>query len=459
MGGITITENDTKRDIALAEKIAEKARSAGGRVFYVGGCVRDKLLYGGELRGDIDIEVHGVEPAVLWDALDSLGEPLQYGSSFGIYGLSGSALDIAIPRKEHATGRGHRDFEVFTDPFIGAEAAARRRDFTVNALMEDVLTGEIVDPYGGREDLEKRVLRCVDPASFIEDPLRVLRCARFAAVLGFSVDPATVELCSGMDLATLSRERVEGELKKALMGSEKPSVFFETLRRMRQLSPWFAELEQTVGLEQDPEYHPEGDVWTHTMEVLDRAAGYRGKAEQPYPFMMLALTHDLGKITTTEFVKGRIHAYGHESAGLPIIEGFLRRLTDEAALTGYVLNMAELHMKPNMMAFNKSPVKSTNKMFDQAASAQDLIYMAMSDHPVKSGDTPFSGDAGFLFERLERYRETMAQPYVMGRDLIAAGLEPGENFGELLEYAHKLRLAGIDKQTALKQVLAMARKK
>ena len=459
MGGITITENDTKRDIALAEKIAEKARSAGGRVFYVGGCIRDKLLYGGELRGDIDIEVHGVEPAVLWDALDSLGEPLQYGSSFGIYGLSGSALDIAIPRKEHATGRGHRDFEVFTDPFIGAEAAARRRDFTVNALMEDVLTGEIVDPYGGREDLEKRVLRCVDPASFIEDPLRVLRCARFAAVLGFSVDPATVELCSGMDLATLSRERVEGELKKALMGSEKPSVFFETLRRMRQLSPWFAELEQTVGLEQDPEYHPEGDVWTHTMEVLDRAAGYRGKAEQPYPFMMLALTHDLGKITTTEFVKGRIHAYGHESAGLPIIEGFLRRLTDEAALTGYVLNMAELHMKPNMMAFNKSPVKSTNKMFDQAASAQDLIYMAMSDHPVKSGDTPFSGDAGFLFERLERYRETMAQPYVMGRDLIAAGLEPGENFGELLEYAHKLRLAGIDKQTALKQVLAMARKK
>ncbi len=459
MGGITITENDTKRDIALAEKIAEKVQAAGGRVFYVGGCVRDKLLYGGELRGDIDIEVHGVEPAVLWDALDSVGEPLQYGSSFGIYGLSGSALDIAIPRKEHATGRGHRDFEVFTDPYIGTEAAARRRDFTVNALMEDVLTGEIVDPYGGRGDLEKRVLRCVDPSSFIEDPLRVLRCARFAAVLGFSVDPATVELCSGMDLTTLSRERVEGELKKALMASEKPSVFFETLRQMRRLSPWFAELEQTVGLEQDPEYHPEGDVWTHMMEVLDRATGFRDKAEQPYPFMMLALTHDLGKITTTEFVKGRIHAYGHESAGLPVIETFLRRLTDEASLIGYVLNMAELHMKPNMMAFNKSPVKSTNKMFDQAASAQDLIYMAMSDHPVKSGDTPFSGDAGFLSERLERYRETMAQPYVMGRDLIAAGLEPGENFGELLEYAHKLRLAGIDKETALKQVLAMARKK
>ena len=458
MGNTNNPEN-TIKDVALAEKIAEKVREAGGRVFYVGGCVRDRILYGSGLRGDIDIEVHGVEPAVLRDALNEVGEPLQYGSSFGIYGISGSDIDIAIPRKEHATGRGHRDFEVFTDPYIGAEAAARRRDFTVNALMEDVLTHEVLDPYGGRADIEKRMLRCVDPASFVEDPLRVLRCARFAAVLGFEVDPGTVELCSGMALEALSKERVEGELKKTLTGSEKPSVFFNVLKDMHQLKPWFTELEQLIGLEQDPVYHPEGDVWTHTMEVLDRAAAYRGKAEQPYPFMMLALTHDFGKIESTELVKGRIHAYGHEAAGLPIIETFLRRLTEETALISYVLNMAELHMKPNMMAFSKSPVKSTNKLFDSAASASDLIYMSMADHPVKSGDTPFSGDADFLFERLEKYKETMAQPYVMGRDLIAAGLKPGEGFGELLEYAHKLRLAGIDKETALKQVLAMARKK
>ena len=194
------------------------------------------------------------------------------------------------------------------------------------------------------------------------------------------------------------------------------------------------------------------------MEVLDRAAALRDKAEQPYAFMMLALTHDFGKIVSTEFVNGRIHAYGHETAGLPIIEGFLRRFTEETAVISYVLNMAELHMKPNMMAFSKSAVKTTNKMFDSAVSAQDLILMARADHPVQSGDTPFTGDEDFLTERLRIYKETMAKPCVMGRDLIEAGLKPGENFGELLEYAHKLRLAGIDKETALKQVLAMARK-
>ena len=407
----------------------------------------------------MDIEVHGVEPQTLWNILTEVGTPLQYGSSFGIYGLSGSDIDIAIPRKEHATGRGHRDFEIFVDPYIGPENAARRRDFTVNALMQDVLSGEILDPFGGQKDITARVLRCVDPESFIEDPLRVLRCARFAAALDFKVDPDTVKLCSSMDISALTHERVEGELKKVLTGTEKPSVFFRVLRQMDQLDAWFAELKQLIGLEQDPVYHPEGDVWTHTMEVLDRAAALRDKAEQPYAFMLLALTHDLGKIVTTEFVNGRIHAYGHETAGLPIIEGFLRRFTEETAVISYVLNMAELHMKPNMMAFNKSAVKNTNKLFDSAASAEDLILMAAADHPVKSGDTPFSGDGDFLAERLRIYSETMAKPYVMGRDLIEAGLKPGENFGELLEYAHKLRLAGIDKETALKQVLAMAGKK
>ena len=454
----TYDPEKTIRDKGLARQIADKAAALGGRVYYVGGLVRDSILYGQDAGGDVDIEVHGVEPQALWNILTEVGTPLQYGSSFGIYGISGSDIDIAIPRKEHATGRGHRDFEIFVDPYIGPDNAARRRDFTVNALMQDVLTGEILDPYGGLKDIKARVLRCVDPASFVEDPLRVLRCARFAAALDFAVDPDTVKLCASMDIRPLTKERVEGELKKVLTGTEKPSVFFRVLRQMEQLEPWFPEVKQLIGLEQDPVYHPEGDVWTHTMEVLDRAAALRDKAEQPYAFMMLALTHDFGKIVSTEFVNGRIHAYGHETAGLPIIEGFLRRFTEETAVISYVLNMAELHMKPNMMAFSKSAVKTTNKLFDSAASAQDLILMARADHPVQSGDTPFTGDVDFLTERLRVYQETMAKPYVMGRDLIEAGLKPSENFGELLEYAHKLRLAGIDKETALKQVLAMARK-
>ncbi len=438
------------------KKIAELVSADGGRAYYVGGFVRDKIL--GIENKDVDIEVYGIMPERLLEILKEVGEPLSFGSSFGIYSLKGTHIDIAMPRKEHATGRGHRDFEVCVDPFSDTKSAARRRDFTMNALMEDVLTGEIVDHFGGRQDIQDRVIRHVDDKSFAEDPLRVLRGAQFASRFGFTVAPETVELCKGIDLSALSRERVEEELKKALLKGKKPSVFFEVLREMEQLDIWFPELKSCIEVQQDPKFHPEGNVWNHSMEVLDRAAAYRDRVSDPYSFMLLAITHDLGKISTTEVIDGRIHAYGHETEGLPIAEKFLRRITGETAVIDYVLNMLPLHMKPNMVAYSKSAVKVTNRMFDEAVSPKDLIYFSMCDKPVLSGDDPFEGDSGFLFERLKVYEETMAKPYVKGQDLIDAGLEPGPYFSEVLEYAHKLRLAGIDKENALKQTLSYARK-
>lgn len=441
---------------SIERKIAYRVSELGGRVFYVGGLVRDRLL--GLENKDVDIEVHGISPEQLMDVLKELGTPLAFGSSFGVYSLAGYDIDIAMPRKERATGRGHRDFEVFVDPNIGTTEAARRRDFTMNAMMEDVLTGEIIDPFNGRNDLDKGLIRHVDTERFSEDPLRVLRAARFASVFGFEVDEETVELCRGIDLTTLSRERVEGELKKALLKGRKPSEFFRILRKMNQLRDWFPELEKLIGLEQDPEYHPEGDVWTHTMEVIDRAAAFREAAENPYAFMMLALTHDLGKIVTTEEINGRIHAYGHETEGLPIAEALLQRLTGEKAVIRYVMNMMPLHMRPNVIAYSKSAVKKSNALFDAARAPKDLIYFSMADKPVMAGDDPFTGDSDFLFERYDLYREMMAAPYVTGDDLIRAGLEPGGDFSGILAYAHKLRLAGIDKEPALKQTIAYAAK-
>ncbi len=437
-------------------KIAQAVKEKGGRAYYVGGCVRDKLM--GRPVNDTDIEVHGLEPGQLFELLSGIGEPMSYGNSFGIYSLKGMDLDIAMPRREHATGRGHRDFEVFVDPFIGTEAAARRRDFTVNAIMEDVLSGELIDPFGGAADIRAGLLRHVDDSSFSEDALRVLRCGQFAARFGFKIHPSTLELCSGMDIQSLSRERVEGELKKALLQGVKPSAFFEFLRSAGQLDHWFAELVPLCDLEQDAQFHPEGDVWIHTMEVIDRAAELRKDAVQPYAFMLLALTHDLGKASTTELVNGRIHSYGHETAGAAPAGELLDRIVSEKAVKDYVLNMIPLHMKPNVTAFNRSAVKVTNRMFDQAREPSDLILMSMADRPLWAGDVRFEGDRDFLYERLEIYRSIMAQPYVQGRDLIQAGLKPGENFAQLLEYAHKLRLAGIEKDNALKQTLSYARK-
>ena len=447
---------DRERDLALAKRLAVLAERQGGRAYFVGGYVRDALLQ--RENKDIDIEVHGLTPAQLEAILDELGERLAIGESFGIYTLRGSAIDVAMPRKEKLRGRGHRDFDVFVDPFIGTVKAAQRRDFTINAMLKDILTGALIDHFGGAEDLEKGVLRHVSDESFSEDPLRVLRCAQFASRFGFSVAEETVVLCRGMDLSTLSKERVEGELEKALLKAEKPSVFFEVLRQMDQLSCWFPELEALIGVEQDPFHHAEGDVWTHTMLVLDEAAFYRDKVEQPFAFMLAAVTHDFGKALCTEKKNGRVHAYGHELAGLPLAKQFLQRLTNDKKRIDYALNLTELHMKPGAMAAARSSGKATNHLFDESLDPVALISLSAADGKGKRAPYPYFSHEDFFYERLAIYRETMAKPYVMGRDLIEAGLSPGPDFSDILSYAHKLRLAGIEKESALKQTLAYARK-
>ncbi|MBQ6478621.1 MAG: HD domain-containing protein [Erysipelotrichaceae bacterium] len=440
------------RNKEICERIAAEVKEAGGRVFYVGGYVRDRML--AHENKDLDIEVHGIEPEKLYAILEKIAPVKSVGSSFGVYMLYGYDIDIAMPRKETATGRGHRDFEITVDPFIGYEQAARRRDFTINAMMEDVLSGEIVDPFKGMEDLNRGILRCVDPATFIEDPLRVLRGAQFASRFGFRIEADTLNLCRTIDLSTLPKERIEEELRKALVKGRKPSVFFEVLREMDQLDVWFKEVKQLIGVRQDPIYHPEGDVWTHTMEVLDRAAYYRDKVSDPFYFELLALCHDFGKILVTQEINGRIHAYDHENQGLPLIRSFLIRLSNENDLIRYVTNMTSLHMKPNAAAHDKAAIKTTNRIFDQAVEPLDLIYFSMADRPVIMGDDMFPDSSAFLFERYGIYQEMMSRPYVTGKDLIDAGLQPDESFTEILEYAHKLRLAGVNKESALKQTLA-----
>jgi len=438
----------------MAWEVARLVAEKGGRTFYVGGFVRDALIH--KENKDVDIEVHGITPKCLESILDTLGQRMTIGESFGIFGLKGYSLDIAMPRKEEARGQGHKDFDIFVDPFIGTEAAARRRDFTFNALMQDVLTGEIVDHFGGVADLHDGVLRHVNDQSFAEDPLRVLRAAQFAARFGFRVAEETVLLCSRMELAHLPRERIEGELKKALLKAERPSIFFEVLRQMDQLDHWFPEVKALIGVKQNPVYHSEGDVWKHTMMVLDEAAKLRDRAANPYWFMLAAVTHDFGKAVSTEEQDGVLHSYHHEIQGLPLAEAFLRRITWETKLIEYVLNLTEQHMKPNTVAGARSAKKVTTRMYDKSVDPEGLICLALADDRGRITQAPATDHEAFLYERLEVFKELMARPYVMGRDLIEAGLKPGVEFTEILEYAHKLRLAGIPKENALKQTLAYA---
>ena len=444
------------QNIDMARRIAEAVAEAGGTAYYIGGYVRDRLRH--KENKDIDIEVHGVTPAQLEAILDGLGERIAIGESFGIYHLKGYDLDIAMPRKEENRGKGHKDFAIFVDPFAGTMKAAQRRDFTINALMENVLTGELTDHFGGVEDLKKEVIRHVNDKSFTEDPLRVLRAAQFAARFGYTVAPETLALCRTMDLTSLPRERVMGELGKALLKAEKPSIFFESLRQMDQLGVWFPELAQTIGVQQS-RHHAEGDVWTHTMMVTDAAARFRDQLGEPLGFMLSALAHDFGKSLCTEFTNGDWHAYGHESLGLPLAERFMTRLTAEKSLIEYVLNLTALHMEPHTLAWNQASVEATNRMFDRAADPEALLCLALADSLGMISPDGTVSHEDYLRRRLAAYRDIMSRPYVMGRDLIAAGLSPSEHFSDYLACAHRLRLAGVPKEEALREVLAMAEEK
>ena len=428
----------------IEKQIAQLVKEKGGRTFYVGGYVRDKLL--NRENKDVDIEIHGINEEQLQDILKQVGDPISYGKSFGVYSLKGYDIDIALPRSEKAIGKGHKDFKIDVDPFIGYKQAARRRDITINALMQDVLTDEILDYYNGLDDLKNKIIRQVDSSTFIEDPLRVLRVAQFASRFEFEVAQETIELCKTIDLSFLSKERVEEELRKCLLKGKKPSIFFDTLNKMNQLDYWFKEIKDLISIKQDPIYHPEGDVYIHTMQVIDRAVKYRNKCKS-YEFMLLCLTHDFGKIICSQNINGRIHAYEHEVKEIPIIDNFIKRIANRKEVITYLKNMVPLHMLPNKCASDNSRIKKTNKMFYCAIEPTDLIYFSYCD----KGD---EDNSLYLNQRYEEYKSMIIKPYVTGNDLIKAGIKQDKNFHELIEYATKLRLAEVNKDDALKQVLA-----
>ena len=441
------------QDLEMAGKLASAVAEAGGRAYFVGGFVRDQLM--GHPCKDVDVEVHGLTPLQLEGILDTLGQRTVMGASFGVYGLRYYDIDIAMSRSETNTGRGHKDFSVFVDPFLGTRKAAIRRDFTINAMMQDVLTGEIIDHFGGQEDLEAGIIRHVNDESFGEDPLRVLRAAQFAARFAFTVAPETIAICKTMDLAALAGERIMEELNKALLKAERPSVFFDVLREMDQLACWFPEVAALIGVEQEARFHPEGDVYTHTMMVLDQAALLRDRAINPRGLMLAALCHDFGKPETTREIDGRIRSFGHEQAGIAFATAFISRTKNEVRLKKYVENMVLLHMRPNALVHMQSGSKAYMKLFDLSVEPSDLLLLAQADHCGRGG---YGDDYGAirskLHDMLDVYQELMAQPEVKGEDLIKAGVKPGKAMGKAIAYAHKLHLSGVNRENALVQTLA-----
>lgn len=455
------------KDEILAKKIAIEVNKAGGSAYYVGGYVRDDIL--GIPNKDIDIEIHNIELNVLENILKQFGniEKRTVGNNFGIYNINRFNLDISLPRKETAIGKGHKDFDIIVDPYLSLKESAKRRDFTINALMKNILTGEIIDYYGGLDDLKKGIIRHIDDNTFAEDPLRVLRACQFAARFDFDIAPETIELCKNMDISTLPKERVAGELTKALIKGNKPSIFFNSLYEIKQ-TEWFKEIFDLKDVKQDTVYHPEGDVYEHTMSVIDEASTlFPTGIDNPdryLPFMLSALCHDFGKLNTTKINnKGRICAINHEKTGIPLANDFLDRIYNNKGFTRYVDNMIEFHMKAHSCFNNKAKIKSTNLLFDKLLYPTDFIHLAYADsigHNIQKLDNKqfnmFLGKAmrenEFLINRYFNYKDRKSQPHITANNLIELGLKPSPLYKEILDKAWNLHLKGVNKENVLKQV-------
>lgn len=438
-------------DIEVSRAIANQVSRVGGRTYYVGGYVRDQLL--GKENKDIDIEVYGILPEQLKNICRKYGRIDEVGQSFGIIKIHGYDVDISMPRTEHSTGNGHKDFSVNVDPFMATEEAAKRRDFTINAIMQDVLSGTYIDHFHGMDDLEKGIIRHINDVTFIEDALRVFRAAQFAARFNFSVSKETLDLCNKVNVSLLPKERVFEETNKALLKSGKPSRYFEMLYEIGKLDPFFPYMGDLKYIEQEPEYHPEGNVWNHTMIVLDECAGKRHMAEYALGYMYAALFHDYGKIIATKYdeMKKKWSAIGHAKQGIPLVKDSISRITNEKKLTDYVMNMVAMHMEPHMMEKNSS-YKKTNRMFDRSVSPKDLIMLAYCDTMGKGKADLELFQSGWWTERLDTYFKIITEPEVSGKDLISLGYTPGPLFSDILDKCHDIHLAGVKKEDVLKQL-------
>ena len=369
----------------------EAARERGGRALFVGGCVRDALL--GRESKDFDVEIYGLPPAEVEALLRDL--KIRFGAagkSFGVFKLHGVPADVALPRRESKSGRGHRGFSVEGDPSMSVAEAAARRDFTINAIYFDPLSGEVIDPLDGRADLALKVLRHASPA-FPEDPLRVLRAMQFAARFRFGVAPETVELCGKIEPEGLSSERIFDEWSKLVTRGEEPSRGLNFLRACGW-TRYFPELEALIGVEQDPAWHPEGDVWNHTLAAADVFARERlGDAFEDLVVGFAVLCHDFGKpLCTRRGDDGKIHSYAHDVLGAGPARTFLERLTRERALIDAGIPLVERHMAILDMWRSNAGDAAIRRLANKVGRIDRLVRIDKADRqgrpPVEAGPSP-----------------------------------------------------------------------
>lgn len=414
---------------------------------------------------DIDMEVYGLRIDQVEAALRPHFRLDTVGRSFGVLILKGHDIDLALPRRESKTGRKHTDFKIEGDPTMSPQEAASRRDFTVNAISCDPLTGEILDPFGGAADLAAHRL-CHVSAAFSEDPLRVLRGMQFVARFQLTADPATIELCRQLSPTDLPAERLWEEWKKLLLKGLTPSAGLQFLQDCGWLQ-YFPELAALVGCKQEPKWHPEGDVWVHTLHCLDAFAAHRsGDDWEDLVVGLAVLCHDFGKPATSYTDEtGRIRSPRHDVEGVPVARRFLERLTRQKKIFEEVLPLVEQHMRPLALYRDGAGDSAVRRLAARVKRVDRLVRVAHAD---KNGrpplglppGTPISGfatspekrpipdvdfpEGDWLLNKTHALaiQDNAPKPILLGRHLVALDIKPGPHFAKILDRAYEAQLDG-----------------
>jgi tRNA nucleotidyltransferase (CCA-adding enzyme) len=444
--------------IPIVMQVCEAVKAAGGRALLVGGCVRDMQL--GLAPEDWDIEVYGLSAEVIQELLSKIDTVDLVGESFSVWQFHHGAVDVNMPRRERKISLGHKGFEVSADPSMTVKEASARRDFTINSMAFDPLTGELLDYYGGLKDLKLRLLRHTSPA-FSEDPLRVLRGAQFASRFGMSMTEETQELCRQLrpEAETLAKERVWVEWKKMLLGRYPASGLI--LLRLTEWLDLYPELAGLQQVKQSPKWHPEGDALIHTMICLNYAEAITKNIseEDKLTVMLGVLCHDLGKTVTTETDDTGIHHYGHAKAGVPLAESLLGRIGCPPSLVKPVLTMVREHMVYSGAQVTEGFVRRlTHKLSEGGTSLRifnlvvcaDMYGQAASDGMVLDSINK-ANDIAHDLEILD----SQPKHLLLGRHLQDLKIAPGPIYSTIIDEVYQQQLDG--KLNKLEEAIAYVR--
>ena len=450
----------------ILEDILKDLQEIGATPIIVGGSVRDFFL--NIPVKDYDIEIFGIDSLeTIQKSLEKFASVKMVGKSFGVLTLRVNEydFDFALPRIEKKIGNTHQDFEIITNANLSFKEAAIRRDFTINAIGYDFCTKDFLDPFDGINDLKNRVLKHIDDKTFIEDSLRVYRAVQFSARFDFSLDERTFELCKKIvqnnELHFLPKERIYEEFKKLFLKSSKPSIGFELLKDLGVLK-YFPELKALISCVQDPFYHPEGDVWIHTMMCLDELSrilkeeNIVDEYRKLYLFYAI-LCHDFGKPFCTKEINGKITSHKHESLGIEPTISFLSKLTNEKKFIEIVSSLVKNHLIPFQLYLAESSLKAIKRL-SLKVNIEDLCLVCLADclgRTILDKEKCPKATSWVLnkAKELDIHNEPI-KPIVQGRDLIELGFKPSDKFKEILEFAFDLQIdENMKKNEIIKKII------